>query len=332
MYEINVVSSIEDAVHFLYENGAEHFHVCITHSGVFHGDDAIATAIVIRYVHDNWRKYCGPNRRYFLIVRTNCTVEEVQELKNEFPGIDDFILTYDVGKEYDPTRNLFDHHQDNAPIDPEDGHKFAAAGQLWQHFYGSSDDPCTQYVYKSVKKALITPVDVQDNSGKNRNMISDTIKDMNVQWDDDPEDYCSDGNFENAVDFALTALRTAIHKAKSMWHANNWINNFIDEVRPYEGGGTYIVDEENLPPQEVFKAKKAAYLVQPSTYQDGYWQVMARPGLKIDYNITPNSGCTFVHQNRFLATYNNKDAATAAAEANLYGKLQERLAKENKGA
>ena len=326
---VEVVSNISEAVHHLYEHGPEKFHVLITHGGLFHADEVMATAIIIKNYNTAPSKNGGRDRDKFLVVRGNCTIENIQELKNEFPGMEQYITTYDVGKIFDPSRRIFDHHQDDAPCDPDDNHKFAAAGQLWRDLYGFSTDPCTQFIYKYVKKVLITPIDIQDNTGKNRNLLSDIIKDMNLSWDDDPTEYSNDDCFYNAVMFALSALNTEIHKGKSIYKAQKCVG-YLNEVRPYEGGGTYIFDEEWLiPPQEVFKAKKAAYLVQPSTYENDKWQVMARPGLGISYAVAEEDGCTFVHKNRFLATYNSKEQAIAAAEANLYGKLQERLANEN---
>lgn len=318
-----VLSSISEAIHFLYNNGPENFVVGITHAGAFHADDVLATSLLM-YKYDSNKIH-----RNFVIVRANCTEEEIYEFRNEFVGMEEYIIAYDVGKIYDPINNIFDHHQEKSPHDIDDGHKLSSVGQLWRDIYGTSDDPIEKFMYQYVKKVLITPVDIQDNTGKNRNLFSDIVKDMNSQWDDDRE---NNDCFYNAVYFASTALKTEIRKAKSIWFARVHFIPDLKEMRPYDGGGAYIIDEDGVPPQEVFKMKKAAYLVQPSTYEKGKWQLMARPGIGIGYSISETDGCTFIHQNRFLATYKTKEQAVAAAEANLYGKLQERLAKENKGA
>lgn len=69
-------------------------HKLIVHDGIFHADDAMATALVLEFVRDS------------------VPVERTRNISaDEFDNPNIWIV--DVGEIYDPSKRCFDHHQDN---------------------------------------------------------------------------------------------------------------------------------------------------------------------------------------------------------------------------
>ena len=174
----------------------------VTHSGRFHADEIFATAMVLMIQdHD--------------IIRTR---------DEEIIAKADIVL--DVGAEYIPEKNRFDHHQNSFTRERKDGTPFATAGLIWEH-YGSeifkaknlTDDYEIQFAINWVDQKIISDIDAVDNgmfSEDPRPSISLIIAMMNEKSTADEE--AQQAAFNKALVFTTDIL-------------NNFINSAITEAR-----------------------------------------------------------------------------------------------------
>lgn len=308
-----VVNNVNEATHFdvWAEWPYDGPQVLLTHGGKnIHADETLATALILyAYVLD----YTD-----ILIVRLNNPTEE--NINEIIDNNNCRVWTYDIGRIYDPEDDKFDHHQSNAPTG-NDGHKLCSAGQLLNYF--ESEGRIKPEVAKKLRSSLFDKIDVADNGGKS-NDITDTVRSMNFQWNENPTQEEINERFLDIVEFMYEILDSRIKKIKAELAAKAEISN-MTTIRPDPRGGAYVVSDKFIPHNVVFENNKSAYYVCPSEYNEGYWSLMSRHGLHIDHATAGENGCTFVHTAKFVATFNTKEAAIAAAELELKCKLEERL-------
>ena len=123
----------------------------VTHSGTFHGDDVMACAILSLV----------ENEVSLIRTRDYDTICEKRA--------DHRATIFDVGGRYDPSHNMFDHHQNSFKRTRDDGMPYASSGLLWEH-YGedillSLYDCPKEYVKdvcERVDRVLIRGIDARD--------------------------------------------------------------------------------------------------------------------------------------------------------------------------
>lgn len=147
----------------------------VTHSGPFHSDDVLATAILELFLEDRG-------------------ITNFKVIRNSFPQKEGWtddtpnMVIYDIGL------GRYDHHQigDAAKhcvrIDPDGVRKYAAVGLLWKEI---GPDMFTTY-WGEIYNSLIRPIDDHDN-GNGQNPLSKLISCFNGELAD------SDKNFFEAV-------------------------------------------------------------------------------------------------------------------------------------
>lgn len=119
----------------------------VTHSGGFHADELLSTAILQRLY---------PNAQ---IMRSR-SPEWIT------PGPNRII--YDVGGAYDADLGIFDHHQRGAPLRP-DGQPYSSFGLIWKHFgrdYLASlniPEQSLDAVHADFDADFVLPIDLTDN-------------------------------------------------------------------------------------------------------------------------------------------------------------------------
>jgi uncharacterized UPF0160 family protein len=110
------------------------------HSGNFHADDVFSVATLAIYFKDKIK-----------VIRTR---------EEKIISKADYIL--DVGGEYDPKKNRFDHHQIKGPEKRENGIPYATFGLIWKQFgqklAGSKE------AQEIIDKKLVQPIDADDNA------------------------------------------------------------------------------------------------------------------------------------------------------------------------
>ena len=97
--------------------------VTVVHHGTFHADDVLATALIAKYYYPN-------DTHYVVRIPHQANINEVKnKVRSQLKRPDAIIIVADVGRVYDPSQLLFDHHQ-YGQGDKEFGH--AAAGLIYE--------------------------------------------------------------------------------------------------------------------------------------------------------------------------------------------------------
>ena len=165
------------------------------HSGNFHADDifSVATlALHLGYVPK--------------IIRTRDEKKISQA---------DYV--FDVGGEYDPDRNRFDHHQAGGGGKREDGIPYASFGLVWKQF--GEEMAGSKEVVDMIEKKLVAVIDADDNAFEIcQNYICDarpyTVSDYVIYRDFITLEKDRDGVFKKLVIWAMETLQMEIKIAK----------------------------------------------------------------------------------------------------------------------
>jgi len=196
-----------------------------THSGKFHADDVMATAILRLLLGDR--------------VVTRTRDEEILEKL-------DFV--------YDISFGEFDHHQINKEI-RENNIPYAACGLVWrefgqrviQKFNSQFDENDIISIFDYVDKNLVQGIDATDNgidikSEIKVTSISDIIQCFNPTWDSDAS---KDEAFEEAVQYATAVLKRIINRQVSVVNARSIVNDAfqnrnINEIMVLKNGCPWL--------------------------------------------------------------------------------------------
>jgi len=114
----------------------------VTHSQGFHADDVVAYAIL--------KEVLTKQGEAWEIVRTR----DLEIIKTG-------DIVFDVGGEYNPTQNRYDHHQEGRAGSRDNGVLYASVGLIWKHF---GRDLCSSdRVWDEIDRNLIQELDAIDN-------------------------------------------------------------------------------------------------------------------------------------------------------------------------
>jgi len=196
-----------------------------THSGKFHADDVMATAILRLLLGD------------IKVTRTR----------------DENILR-ELDLVYDISLGEFDHHQLNKEL-RENNIPYAACGLIWREF-GSRviqninfelDEDDIMWIFDYVDENLLQGIDATDNgidikSEIKETSISDIIQSYNPSWDSND---LNDDAFEEAAQFAKEVLKRLINRQISVIKARSIVNEAfenrnIDEIMILKKGCPWL--------------------------------------------------------------------------------------------
>ncbi len=179
-----------------------------THSGKFHADDVMATAILKLLLGD---------------IKVTRTRED-----NVLSKLD---LVYDI------SFGEFDHHQVNKEI-RENNIPYAACGLVWREFgsrviekFNSElDENDVIWIFDYVDKNLVQGIDATDNgvdikSEIKETSISDIIQSFNPTWDSESS---KDDAFEEATKYATEVIKRIISKQVSVIKARTIVNGSFE--------------------------------------------------------------------------------------------------------
>ncbi len=179
----------------------------VTHSGTFHADDIFACA-----TFSLWAE------------KTDQKINIVRSREEEIIKKADIVV--DVGMEYDPDKNRFDHHQKKGAGTHENGIPYASFGLVWKKYGAKVCDD--QKVANRIEKNLVIPIDAKDN-GVNISSVnefgvidyrtSDMIDIFNLTQQEDKK--LSYKQFEKIIFFAKEIIKREIV----------WAKNFIEGER-----------------------------------------------------------------------------------------------------
>lgn len=219
----------------------------VTHGGVFHADEVMATAIL---------SMIGP----IALNRTFCVPEDCK------------AFVYDIGG------GEYDHHQRGGNGARENGVPYSSAGLIWRDF-GHELVYCDQ-AWAFVDQELIAGIDAVDNGvlpgvdyPAKPASVSDLISGFNPDWDSEVK---PDDAFIEAVSFAQGILARAISSAESKARAKEFVDAAI------EASGDQIIVLPQFVPWQGYvlgskssKAAEALYVIFPSNR--GGYNVQAIP-------------------------------------------------------
>lgn len=228
----------------------------ITHGGVFHADEVLATVILSKVLGD------------ITVLRTFRVPEN---LSND-------VIVYDIGF------GRFDHHQKGGNGARENGVPYAAVGLIWKE-YGHKlveDTANPELVWSLIDRDLIQGVDATDNGAISvpktesnghvvRNMsFSSIISSFNPTWDSEED---PDEAFIKAVKFAEivfeNTLKNATAKAKAQEIVDEAIEKSQDHIMVLD---RFVPWQEFIFASENPKAAEVQFVVFPSNRGGFNWQ------------------------------------------------------------
>lgn len=257
----------------------------VTHSGPFHADDVMACAIL--------KTVYGRDAE---IVRTRDP--DILEEAIEDPA----TVVVDVGADYDPNHDLYDHHQKGGAGTRWDGEvgdgetPYASAGLVWCHYGDAAVERLVEHaalepihdqvsmVADIVDRTLIEPIDCLDTGYVEPNMgatISGMISRMNPQWFDENADF--DTTFEEAVEEAASILKRFVRSAAGSVLAEQEVRDaplleddqvmVLDRFCPWSGQ-RFLYEEEAYADLKyvIYKNDQGTWMVQQVPVEHGSFE------------------------------------------------------------
>jgi uncharacterized UPF0160 family protein len=280
----------------------------VTHDSTFHADDIFATATLSLLLDGN-----------IDVVRTR----DEEMIKNA-----DYV--YDVGGEYDPARNRFDHHQKGGAGNRENGIPYAAFGLVWKT-YGATVCGSAEVAPK-IDESLVQSIDAEDNGVNSYTLIGEAkpyviqgvINAFRPTW---KEEENFDAPFMELVEFFKKFLMRKIKKAEDAIEAESFIKKAYDEAPDKR----LIVLEDQYPWRSTFmEYSEPLYVVVPKAAKWHVYCVQKEEGSYENRKSFPESwaglrdedlasvtgvpDAIFCHNGRFLAVAKSKEGAMALAE------------------
>lgn len=185
----------------------------VTHSGGFHADEVLSSVVLTRLFPEA------------VLLRTR---DEAWTT----PGAGRLI--YDVGRDYDPSAGIYDHHQKGAPL-REDGQPYSSFGLVWKH-YGLEylaalgvPEAHQGAIHASFDRSFVLPVDLMDNGALDPSVagpladltLPSLLETLKPSFDDRAPD-ADDRGFGEALTIARAFVEASLrrkaakHRAESM--------------------------------------------------------------------------------------------------------------------
>lgn len=284
----------------------------VTHSGTFHADELLAVAALELYFNGSI-VYEVVRSRDPLVWKTA-----------------DFLI--DVGGEYDPTANKFDHHQKGGSGKRENGVPYSAFGLIWKHF---GEKICGDVsVADAVDRRLVQPIDLADNgidvyrptNGIHPYLLHHIVVAFRPTWKEG-ENY--DTRFAELVAFMKRILEREIAVERDNQEGKRIVEQIYRETKEKR----IILIDGQYPWYEVLaKYPEPLFVVKPK-HQSTHWEVecvrddissfVNRKDLpeawagQTDGALARQTGvpdAVFCHNGRYVAVARTKEGALRLAE------------------
>jgi uncharacterized UPF0160 family protein len=281
------------------------------HSGTFHSDDVFACATLSILLEGN-----------ITIIRTR-----------DESIIKDADYVVDVGGEYDPERNRFDHHQIGGAGARSNGIPYASFGLVWKHF---GEILCgSRAAAEKIDASIVAPIDGPDNGVA---VYTPAFPDVGVfgihnvvasfipTWKE--KDMDVDAQFEKAVVLAKQLLEREIKRANDAVEATVKVEEAYETAHDKR----LLVLDENYPYGDVVRVHPEVLFVVSPTGAEGNWGIKAvketeqsfknRKDLPAPWaglrdaelqKVTGVPEAIFCHTKLFLAVARTKKSALALA-------------------
>ncbi len=183
----------------------------VTHSGGFHADEVLSSVILTR-LHPQAR-----------ILRTR-DADWITPAEGR--------IIYDVGRDFDAARMIFDHHQKSPPL-RDDGQPYSSFGLVWRQFgrdyLAALQVPAADVdaIHADIDVDLVLPIDLVDNGALSPTgpladlslpMLLESLKPVFDDRSPDADDRAFDGAVIIARAFveAAVARKAAKHRAEAV--------------------------------------------------------------------------------------------------------------------
>jgi len=189
--------------------------IIYTHSGTFHSDEVFTIAAISILYKDNIKVYRTRDNILLNMVKPN-----------------PLIFVIDVGGEYDPDNNNFDHHQKNFNICRDNNnYKYSSFGLFWKH-YGKNvvdkalnkNNDYSAMISERIDRKLVTFIDRVDNGeikiDNSTVSITHLISSFNVA-----NEKTNRKSFNSAVNIAKKYLKNIINSQYEFFNSKKEIQN-----------------------------------------------------------------------------------------------------------
>lgn len=297
------------------------FTQLVTHSGAFHADELLSSVILTRLSPDA------------TLIRTRD-----RDLTTPAEG----RVIYDVGRDYDADRNIFDHHQPDAPL-REDGQPLSSFGLVWRHFgmdYLAALDIPEDHradVFRSFDQGFVLPIDLVDNgvlaTSTAGPMLSDLtlpalLESLKPVFDDQSPD-ADDRAFHAALTVARAFVEARIQRKASKLRAESMVMAAIEAA----GDGKVLELPMGMPFRSAVLKAGADHLLFVATPRSDGWTLtgirLAEDGFDLRADLPAAwagltdealeeasgvKGAKFCHNGRFIAVADTREAIMQLAD------------------
>lgn len=290
----------------------------VTHSGGFHADEVLSTVILTR-LHPQAR-----------IMRTR-DADWITPAEGR--------IIYDVGRDFDAARMIFDHHQKSPPL-RDDGQPYSSFGLIWRQFgrdyLAALQVPAADLgaIHAAIDADLVLPIDLVDNGALSPTgpladlslpMLLESLKPVFDDRSPDADDLAFDG----AVAIARAFVEAAVARKAAKYRAEAVVMAAIAAA----GDGRVLELPMGMPFRSAITAAGADHLLFVIHPRDTDW---ALTGIRRDADgfalradlpaawagLTDGAfeaasgvpGARFCHNARFIAVAADRDAALRLAD------------------
>lgn len=290
----------------------------VTHSGGFHADEVLSSVILTR-LHPQAR-----------IMRTR-DADWITPAEGR--------IIYDVGRDFDAARMIFDHHQKSPPL-RDDGQPYSSFGLIWRQFgrdyLAALQVPAAdiEAIHAAIDVDLVLPIDLVDNGALSPTgpladlslpMLLESLKPV---FDDRSPD-ADDRAFGGAVAIARAFVEAAVARKAAKHRAEAVVMAAIAAA----GDGRVLELPMGMPFRSAITAAGADHLLFVIHPRDTDW---ALTGIRRDADgfdlradlpaawagLTDGAfeaasgvpGARFCHNARFIAVAADRDAALRLAD------------------
>lgn len=305
----------------------------LTHDGKFHADDVFAVG-TLDILFDG----------------------KIEITRSRDPKIIDHFLNekniiVDNGRDYDPNKKIFDHHQEGGAGFRENGVPYAGFGLIWKHFglevclkeikkykieNEINPEEASQYIWQQLDKGIVSNIDATDTgytdyfsekTGDSALVPDKIIGSFVPDWKEDYRE--ADKIFKKLSKLAKLFIEREI----KITHDRFLAKNIVEQIYQNSKDKRVIIFNSGYPWKEILIEKsEPLFVVFPTINNDGY-MIQAVPAKKDSQEIrkkfpenwrgkagedlekvTGIKGSKFCHNAGFLAVTNDLEGAVKLAQ------------------
>lgn len=292
----------------------------VTHSGGFHADELLSSVILQRLF---------PN------------TELVRSRDADWISPAPHKIIYDVGRDYDPATQIFDHHQRPNPL-REDGQPYSSFGLIWAH-YGRDylralevPEVDIEEIHLSFDTGFVLPVDLLDNGAlapATAGILGSLTLPVLLETLKPVFDERSEGAEDRAFAAALPIARGFIEASIAGKAAKRRARAMVTQAIEAAGDSRVLELPMGMPFRSAVEEAGADHLLFVVHPRDSDWAIIGirlsgdsfelRADLPASWaGLTDDAleqasgvaGAKFCHNGRFIAVASTRDGAMAMAE------------------